>query len=247
MFLTISPVRIVRWRLTLALLAGLLLLACGGTDASEAADRDPMEARVAPCVSCHGKEGRATNAGYFPRIAGKPAGYLYHQLANFRDGRRVQAQMNYLVANLSDDYLREIATYFSRLDLPYPPPQTTGAPSSMLERGKMLALHGDPARELPACAKCHGSALTGVAPSIPGLLGLPRDYINGQLGAWKTGQRHAAKPDCMAQVAQKLDPEDVSALSTWLSSQAVTDNARPAAALEHRLPLRCGDVDEPSA
>jgi hypothetical protein len=25
--------------------------------------------------------------GYYPRIAGKPAGYLYNQLLNFRDGR----------------------------------------------------------------------------------------------------------------------------------------------------------------
>jgi cytochrome c553 len=155
--------------------------------------------------------------------------------------------MNYLVENLSDDYLREIASYFSQLDLPYPPPQTTGAPAALLKHGETLALHGDPARELPACAQCHGSALTGVAPSIPGLLGLPRDYLNAQLGAWKQGQRHAAAPDCMAQIADKLSPEDVSALSTWLSSQAVTDNARPAPALEHRLPIPCGDVDEGAA
>ena len=29
-----------------------------------------------------------------------------------------------------------------------------------------------------ACASCHGSALTGVEPTVPGLLGLPRDYLN---------------------------------------------------------------------
>jgi cytochrome c553 len=33
--------------------------------------------------------------------------------------------------------------------------------------------------------------MTGVAPHIPGLLGLPRDYLNAQLGAWKAGQRRA--------------------------------------------------------
>ena len=47
-----------------------------------------MEARVQGCVTCHGQSGQGTNNGYFPRIAGKPAGYLYNQLVAFRDGTR---------------------------------------------------------------------------------------------------------------------------------------------------------------
>ena len=39
---------------------------------------DTIAERVRTCTACHGKEGRATNQGYFPRIAGKPAGYLYN-------------------------------------------------------------------------------------------------------------------------------------------------------------------------
>ncbi|RYF64304.1 MAG: hypothetical protein EOO29_42595, partial [Comamonadaceae bacterium] len=38
-----------------------------------------MASRVLACTACHGKEGRATQEGYFPRIAGKPAGYLANQ------------------------------------------------------------------------------------------------------------------------------------------------------------------------
>ena len=63
--------------------------------------------------------------------------------------------------------------------------------------------------------------MTGVAPSIPGLLGLPRDYLNAQLGAWRNGQRRAHAPDCMAQVAQRLTPEDIGAVSAWLAAQPV--------------------------
>src|SRR4029453_12207253 len=37
---------------------------------------DSMEARVQGCVTCHGQSGQGTNNEYFPRIAGKPAGYL---------------------------------------------------------------------------------------------------------------------------------------------------------------------------
>ena len=55
---------------------------------SLAAIPDTLAQRMQPCGACHGKEGRATQDGFFPRIAGKPAGYLYNQLDNFRSGRR---------------------------------------------------------------------------------------------------------------------------------------------------------------
>ena len=138
-----------------------------------------MAKRVLACTTCHGKEGRATSEGYFPRIAGKPAGYLYNQLVNFRDGRRTYAPMTYLIDHLSDAYLLEIAQHFASLELPYPPPQTKGASPEVLARGKALVFDGAPDRDIPACAQCHGKALTGVKPAVPGLLGLPRDYLNG--------------------------------------------------------------------
>ena len=83
---------------------------------------DTIARRVAACTACHGKEGRATSEGFFPRIAGKPAGYLYSQLVNFRDGRRQYPQMTYMVNHLSDAYLLEIANYFASQHPPYSPP-----------------------------------------------------------------------------------------------------------------------------
>ena len=83
---------------------------------------DSMEARVQGCVTCHGQSGQGTNNGYFPRIAGKPAGYLYNQLVAFRDGTRHYAPMNYLVAYLPDAYLKEIAQHFARQQPPFAPP-----------------------------------------------------------------------------------------------------------------------------
>ena len=159
---------------------------------------DTMAQRVMACTLCHGKEGRATNTGFFPRIAGKPEGYLYHQLRHFREGRRNNAGMTALLDHLSDDYLREIAAHFSSLDLPYPPPAVIEASAEQLAKGLALVREGDAARKLPACTACHGAALTGVAPNVPGLLGLPRDYLIGQLGGWQTGLRKAFEPDCMA-------------------------------------------------
>jgi len=128
---------------------------------------DTMAQRVLACTGCHGKEGRATPAGYFPRIAGKPAGYLYNQLVNFRDGRRNYPLMVYLVEYLTDDYLREIAQHFASLDLPYPPPQVSGVSAPLAQRGEQLVRRGDRARNIPACAECHGENLVGVNPYVP--------------------------------------------------------------------------------
>jgi cytochrome c553 len=205
---------------------------------------DTMAQRMQACTVCHGKEGLATNSGYFPRIAGKPAGYLYHQLLHFREGRRQNAGMTALLDPLSDAYLRDIAAHFASLDLPYPPPQTSTAAPAELARGRALVLHGDAPRKLPACVACHGQSLTGVQPAIPGLLGLPRDYLIGQLGAWQTGLRHAHAPDCMAQIAKAMTAADVSAVSSWLAAQALPANTHAAAPATSPLPLRCGSAPE---
>lgn len=202
---------------------------------------DTMAQRVVACTVCHGKEGRATNAGYYPRIAGKPAAYLYNQLRNFRDGRRSNAAMTHLLGHLSDAYLREMADYFAGLDLPYPPPQTASAAANVLAQAQTLVLHGDAARKLPGCTQCHGNAMTGVLPAVPGLLGLPRDYIVGQLGAWQTGKRHATAPDCMGQIAKRLTVDEISAMATWLSSQALPAQTHAVAASATPPPsMDCG-------
>jgi len=232
--------------LFLARFAAILIAA--STAAAFAADSalpkvaDTIAERVRACTVCHGKEGRATSDGYYPRIAGKPAGYLYNQLANFRDGRRRNATMTYLVTNLPDAYLREIAAYFAAQHPPYPPPQAASATPEMLERGRQLATRGDAAKNIPACTACHGSALTGVAPAIPGLLGLPRDYLISQFGAWQISARQAAAPDCMAEITRRLSADDVSAVIAYLAAQPVPANAAPAASAAGKLPLDCGSA-----
>lgn len=221
-----------------------LLLASRSVQAQALLTHDAMTERLGACISCHGKEGRTINAEYLPRIAGKPAGYLFNQLMNFRDGRRNNTAMSHLLQPLSDAYLREIAEYFSALELPYPAPQPAVASAATLQRGETLVLRGDASRKLPACAACHGLPLTGVTPAIPGLLGLPGAYLSAQLGAWRAGQRRAHAPDCMAGVAKALSPEDVSAVAAWLSAQPVPWPAKPIAELDAPLPLKCDGVPQ---
>ena len=224
--------------------AAMLLGAAPAVLAAPAAPfEDTMAQRVLACTGCHGPEGRAAPDGYYPRIAGKPAGYLANQLLNFRDGRRPYALMSGLLAPLSDTYLREIASHFAALELPYPPPAPAGLSESAQKIAVRLVGEGDATRHLPACTTCHGEALTGTAPFVPGLVGLPRDYLNAQLGAWRTGKRVAQSPDCMAEVARTLAADEIATLSSWLAAQPVPVNAKPAVAFAAPLPMQCGGVE----
>jgi cytochrome c553 len=116
------------------------------------------------------------------------------------------------------------------LDLPYPPvsPASDATPAQMA-RGRQLALEGDAARRIPACVQCHGAALTGVQPAIPGLLGLPRLYVSSQLGAWLTSERHALAPDCMAEIGRRMTTADINAVASVSSLPAP-------------LPIACGGM-----
>ena len=199
-----------------------------------------QSSHVAACTACHGPQGRATPSGYFPRIAGKPAEYLYQQLLNFRDGRRSYPLMGHLLQHLNDDTLRGMAAYFAALDVPYPAPESSAVAADRLLRGAQLVRQGDAVRGVPACTQCHGAQLTGSLPAVPGLLGLSRDYLNSQLGAWRAGRRSAKAPDCMAHVARSLAQDDVANLSAWLASQPVPADAARELQSTARWPMPCG-------
>lgn len=227
----------------LALLASLLATSIAGAqDESVPAFKqlDSMEARVQGCVTCHGQSGQGTNNEAFPRIAGKPAGYLYNQLTAFRDGTRRYTPMNYLVAYLPDPYLREIAEYFAALRPPFSPAERRNVDSAALSRGAALVAAGDPQKGIPACIACHGVALTGMNPGIPGLVGLRAPYIAGQLTRWRVGERHATDPDCMKRIATRLSETDIAAVAGWLAQQDPPKDPSPESSNLIRMPYACG-------
>lgn len=207
---------------------------------------DTLAQRALACTGCHGPQGRSTPLGYVPRIAGKPAGYLAAQLRAFRDGQRQHDAMARLLVHLGDDYLAELAGHFAALQVPYPAPAPAQGTPASRALGQRLVQQGDAVRGLPACTSCHGRAMTGVEPAVPGLLGLPRDYLVAQLGAWRTGLRVARAPDCMAQLAERLQPHDITALADWLATQPLParTGAEPAPGTGQApaLPMPCGST-----
>lgn len=202
---------------------------------------DNMPERLRACTSCHEQPDSAqAEQAYAPAINGKPVEYLYQQLLNFREGRRLNTIMSPMLAYLSPQYLREIATYFSQQDITYrPKTNASQAPISQLtQRGKEL-VHESTA-ERPACVACHGPDLRGDGVAIPGLRELSPAYITAQLGAWQANTRHAREPDCMSDVAKALSGPDIDAVAHWIAN-APADMPAPTAPIEE-LPAPCGAV-----
>jgi cytochrome c553 len=230
--------------LRIRLLGLCAALAIAGARAADAPQYplDSIDQRAQPCMVCHGKQGQARRDGYYPRIAGKPAGYLLNQLRGFREGRRYFPMMTYLVELQSDDYLRELATYFADQQVPYPPPESPRVSPATLDRGRTLVTQGDSALHLPACQSCHGARLLGVRPAVPGLVGVSQDYLIAQLSAWRNGRRAALAPDCMAQIVRRLSKSDANAAAAYLAMQAVPADAQADSAFEHPPQMKCGSI-----
>jgi cytochrome c553 len=199
-----------------------------------------MEAPLQACAASHGAKVEVIEKPYNPRLAGKPAGYLYNQLLAFKRGQRHYPPMTYLLEYLPEAYLQSMADYFAAQRPPFPPPSIPDVSKDMLQHGELLVREGDASRELPACVKCHGPTLTGMEPAIPSLLGLKPSYISAQLGAWRYGTRTAKAPDCMQIVAGHLTEDDVKAVAAYLSSQPAPADLSPAPEGSYKTPLPCG-------
>ncbi len=222
------------------LLASLLCLTSLGSHASDIAER------IKPCEACHGNQGRAGTDGYYPRLAGKPASYLYNQMENFSQGRRRYTMMRRMMEPLSPQYQREMADHFASLQVPYLPPsvKATAPSTAQMMRGKQLALQGDSSLNIPACNTCHGSSLMGNAANVPSLLGMPSAYLGAQLSAWSQGDRTTIAPDCMADIAKRLTADDAAAVTSWLAAQSIPQQINTSKSTPASTHVRCGSAPE---
>ncbi len=127
---------------------------------------------------------------------------------------------------------------------PYPAPQPSQSNPAELERGRVLVHDGDKAKGIPACVACHSAKMTGTAPAIPGLIGLPRDYLLGQIGAWRN--RHYARlPHRIVwrtSCKNWTQPTSAPLPLGYHPEQHVPVDASPAPALKVKLPLECGKL-----
>lgn len=70
---------------------------------------------ITTCVACHGQNGISLSPTW-PTLAGQHEDYILHALAQYRDGARKDPVMAPLASALSEDDVKLVARYFSRLD-----------------------------------------------------------------------------------------------------------------------------------
>jgi cytochrome c553 len=168
---------------------------------------------VRNCTWCHGTSGEGfANA---PRLAGQREQYIWDQLVNFvnhtRDNPFSRQYMWPAVAALNPLSARNLAFYFSTVP---PEPAADGKKALVLIGGTLYA-EGSPETNLVPCAGCHGPNAEGIG-AIPRLGGLSYRYLKRRLEEWVEGYHPAARPP-MPGIANKLYPNEIEALASYLS------------------------------
>jgi cytochrome c553 len=176
---------------------------------------------AAPCSTCHGPIGGGNPDGPFPRLAGQPAAYLLKQLQNYADGTRPNDIMTPIAQALSEQERQDASAYYSSLNSPSPPAAQLSP--DLEKRGRELATVGiasvgNGALGIQACGNCHGPFGTGEPPLYPALAGQWAGYASAQLEAFKGSTRKNDIASVMREIAGKLPPEDIEALSRYYES-----------------------------
>ena len=153
------------------------------------------------CAACHGADGNSVIT-LNPKLAGQQPEYLVKQLTNFKEGKRANAVMSGMAANLSPDDMKNLAAYFAAQKTTLAKAKSNGAGSL----GEKIYRGGIAATGVPACAGCHGANGAGLPKQYPRLSGQHADYTTQQLRTFRTGER-ANAPMMMAIAAKMTDAE----------------------------------------
>ena len=162
------------------------------------------------CAACHGDKGLSQSN--IPALAGQSPHAIYKQLADYRSGARVHADMTGVAKTLSVADLAAVAAYFAAASSEY---TAIGARDLVGEAAiDRLAREGDSHRRIPACLSCH---LNGVGGPIetPVIIGQNHDYMLAQMNAYAAGTRQNDVYGRMRDIAAKLTPEEREQLSRY--------------------------------
>jgi cytochrome c553 len=191
----------------------IAILAVFATTASNLSSWAGESAAVRNCTWCHGTGAQGYTVA--PRLAGQRPQYIMSQIRSFREhARNNPFSKQYMwgaVAALDLYTARDLANYFSTIQ---PKPANDGD-STLASRGRTIYMDGIPEANIVSCYACHGPNAEGVR-DIPRLGGLSYSYLKGRLEQWGQGY-HSTPGSPMPMVATHLGPEEVEALTSYLS------------------------------
>jgi cytochrome c553 len=182
-----------------------LIAALGLTAPAGAQDIAAGASKAAVCAACHGPAGNSTQ-GRYPSLAGQTARYLYLQLKDFNEGRRVDSQMTPFAKALSRDDMLDVAAYFSAQQL---------RPADFNADPKRVAQGASKVAET-LCTMCHGGGFMG-RNEIRRVAGQQHDYVVKQLRDFRERKRTNDAGN-MTSVARTLSDDDIENLAQYLAT-----------------------------
>jgi cytochrome c553 len=167
---------------------------------------DPAVAKLAEqCAACHGPGGNSANPDY-PVLAGQSWRYIYIQLKDFKEGRRVDPVMSAMAAGLSRDDMIALGNYFAAVK---PKPIGFKADSAKVEAGRKIS-------DAVLCPMCHLGGFIGQN-EIPKVAGQYPQYIRKQLLDFRA-KRRTNDAGNMTSVAGTLSDDDIENLTQYIAN-----------------------------
>jgi cytochrome c553 len=194
---------------------------------------------VTACLACHGAKGEGNAAGNFPMLAGQPEAYLLRQMVAFANGGRDNPVMTPIAKAMNQQQMRDASAWYASLAAPAAGTAAPKLAPAQTQRGMALTDKGDNAKQVQACANCHGPGGAGEAPTYPALAGQHAGYFVAAMAEWKTGTRKTDPSGQMPSIAKKLDDNDVAALAAYYA-------AMPAKAPALRTNVPAGSTARPA-
>ncbi len=187
-------------------LSGLLPLAV------QAADIEAGKAKSAVCAACHGADGNSANAAW-PSLAGQHASYIYKQLKDYKEGRRVNASMTGMVALLNDEDMKNLAAYYESQK-----PKSVAFDAELIEAGESIYRGGIAETRVAACMGCHSPSGLGNGPAgWPSLVGQHPEYVVQQLQYFKQEVRANDTGRMMRNVAARMSDMEMKAVAAYIA------------------------------
>lgn len=202
---------------TFALLASVKSMAAEDSAVQRIGSGNPsigqQKSDAGRCQECHGADGNSGNTK-IPNHAGQYAGYLVKQLSDFQSGARKHEIMTIMAEDLSAADRADIGAYFAGRKIMH------GDDAGDNPLARNLFVNGDQARDIPACASCHGDSGKGrIAGNViyPVIGGQRKVYLRSQLVNWKLGDRSNSPDGVMNKVAKSLSDDEIEALADYVS------------------------------
>ena len=174
------------------------------------------------CSNCHGLDGQASkggNSAISPKITAQQKTYLIARLMDYKSGKIKPPQMSLIAQMLSDQDIRNVSEWYSRIKISSPlfSGDLASTPEPV-DSNQSLEAKAGKRKASQICSNCHG--LNGQAVSggnsviVPNLTAQQNEYLITRLKDYQSGKIQHPQ---MSLIAKMLTAQDIVNVAAWYS------------------------------